>query len=201
VELADQPFRQLLEKIGAKTPTPGGGAVASMTVALAAALAQMVLNYSLGKKSLAAHETANAAATEKMIEARERALHLAEADAIAYARLNELWKLDQNDPRRVAEFPKALDAAIAAPQAVLALALDLLGLFQQMTSTTNTMLRSDLAIAALLAEAAARSAAWNVRINLPQVGDAARKSKIEAQLDRHLQSARSLCEAIELACT
>ena len=44
-----------LEAIAAKQPTPGGGAVASLTAALAAATARMVLHYSLGKPLLAEH--------------------------------------------------------------------------------------------------------------------------------------------------
>ena len=202
MELADLTFRQLLDSVSAKTPAPGGGAVAAMTAATSAALAQMVLNYSLGKKSLADHQSANAAALERLASVRSRSLQLAEADAAAYARLNELWKLDRNDPRRLAEFPAAVDAAIGAPQAMLELSLELLRLFQHLVEgrKTNAMLKSDLAIAAVLAEAAARCAAWNVRINLPQLEDSARRAFLEAQLARELQIALSLRDAIELAC-
>ena len=35
---------------------PGGGSVAALAGALAAAMGEMVLNYSIGKKDLAAHE-------------------------------------------------------------------------------------------------------------------------------------------------
>src|SRR5688572_19112571 len=100
-------FPQLLDAIAAKTPTPGGGAVASMTAALSAALGRMVLVYSVGKKSLSAHEAANMTTFRELGEAVSQALQLAEADAAAYARLNNLWKLNENDPHRKAEFPSA----------------------------------------------------------------------------------------------
>ena len=51
-------FAELLDQIGAKTPAPGGGAVACASGALAASLAHMVVAYSLGKKWLAAHQDA-----------------------------------------------------------------------------------------------------------------------------------------------
>jgi formiminotetrahydrofolate cyclodeaminase len=62
-------FASLLAQIAAKSPTPGGGAVACATGALAAALAGMVVSYSLGKKSLAAHQ----ADLEKAAHALENA--------------------------------------------------------------------------------------------------------------------------------
>ena len=48
MSLPDASLLNLLESLAAKQPTPGGGAVASLTAAIGAALAQMVVNYSLG---------------------------------------------------------------------------------------------------------------------------------------------------------
>jgi hypothetical protein len=59
---------ELLERIGSKTPTPGGGAVASIVTALAASLARMVVAYSHGKKKLAAHEPLHAEALNRLSE-------------------------------------------------------------------------------------------------------------------------------------
>ena len=195
-----QPIGEFISSVAMKTPTPGGGAVASVTAALAAALGQMVLNYSLGKKSLAAHENANIAALTNLREAALRALDLAEADAIAYGRLNELWKLEQHDAVRVAEFPKAVHEAIAAPRGVLMLSLTMLRVLRTLPGTTNSMLKSDLAIAAVLAEAAVRAAAWNVRINLPLVDNAETTDTLDREIQDSLNEAHELSSAIEIAC-
>ena len=196
----DLTLRDLLDAVAAKTPTPGGGAVASITAALAAALAQMVVNFSIGKKSLADHKAAHTKALEHLREMASRAMELAQRDAAAYARLNELWKLDREDRRRRAEFDTAVAAAIEAPQAVVHLAIDMLHVIQSLTGNTNAQLKSDLAVAAILAEAAARAGAWNVRINLPLVEDSKRKQALNHETAETIKTVRSLCNAIEESC-
>ena len=49
-------LNDFLTALAAKQPAPGGGSVAALAGALAAAMGEMVLNYSIGKKDLAAHE-------------------------------------------------------------------------------------------------------------------------------------------------
>jgi formiminotetrahydrofolate cyclodeaminase len=61
-------------------------------------------------------------------------------------------------------------------------------------ATTNRQLDSDLAMSAILALAAAESAAWNVRVNLPHVADEARRAAyghaVEGTVE-HMRQARS----------
>ena len=45
-----------LNAAAARQPAPGGGSVTALAGALAAAMGEMVLNYSVGKKDLAAHQ-------------------------------------------------------------------------------------------------------------------------------------------------
>ena len=54
-ELTRQPFEDLLNAIAARTPTPGGGAVAASTGALACAMGRMVVAYSANAKKPEAH--------------------------------------------------------------------------------------------------------------------------------------------------
>jgi formiminotetrahydrofolate cyclodeaminase len=197
-----QSVRDFLETVASKQPTPGGGAVASIVAALAAAVARMVVNYSVGKKSLAGHDALHQEALASLREQGERALELAEDDARAYERLNTLWKLDKADPKRVAEFAAAVEEAIAAPHAVLHVCMETLRLLKRLAAAqaTNAMLASDLAIAAVLAEAGARSAAWNVRINLPLLEDDAVGATFERTIVQTLADADALARQIETAC-
>jgi len=189
-----------LDALAAKTPTPGGGAVASFTGAIAGALAAMVVNYSVSKKSLAEHKPELEKALESLTRARTLLLELAAEDEAAYADLNALWKLDADDPKRAGEMPAAIDRAIQAPRAVLAACLNLLRQLEELAPITNKNLRSDLAIAGVLAEAGARAAGWNVRVNTPLLESEAQRDEIDTDVRRLCGDASERCERIERMC-
>ena len=189
----------LLEDLAAKTPAPGGGAAASIAGALAAALAGMVVAYSVEKKSLAPHRPALASAADRLAETRSALLTLADEDAAAYAALNELRRLEPGHPRRVAEEPGAVRRAVETPGRVLDLAIELLGLVDGLVDVSNRGLRSDLAIAAVLAEACAASAGWNVRINAPLLPEGERGPLLD-RLERSLAEAGAIRARVEQAC-
>ena len=188
----------LLEQVAARQPTPGGGAVAAVTVSLASALGEMVLRYRLS--GTGADETLLGEALETMGRLRSMALALADADARAFEKLSALWKLGKDDPRRRAEWPEAVAGAIDAPQRILATGLEVLAVLDRVRESIGNNLRSDLAIAALLARSGAEAAAWNVRVNLPQVGDKDRATGLEQETARSLERAVALCDAIEQTC-
>ena len=189
-----------LESLGAKQPVPGGGAAAGLVVATAAGLAEMVLRYSVGKKALEAHQPLIAALLPQVERHRRRALEIADEDATAYAAVNALWSLPREDPRRVAEWPDAVLEAVEVPVRLIDVTEQLLAICREMAGTTAKTLRSDLAIAAVLAEAGMRAAAWNVRINLPYLDDDGRAGEFTAVLERSLMEARTIVEEVEGAC-
>jgi len=189
-----------LEQLSAKAPAPGGGAAACMAGATAAALAQMVVAYSVGKKNLAEHEVHLQQASAMLSRARGLMLQLADEDAAAYALVNELQKLPEGDARRVAEFAGAAAAAVAVPRAALALSMDLLRLVESLCGKSNKFLRSDLAIAAVLGEAAAKSAWWNVSVNLSLLGDEAERARIAAEGERACAKGGGIRKGVGGAC-
>ena len=196
---SDQTIHGFLDSLAGKQPTPGGGAAAAMTGATAAATASMVVSYSLGKKKLADHEQSNRDAAQLLSNARAMFLQLSEEDAEGYGVLNALWRLDKDDPARTAQWDAAVAGAISPPRAMLALSIDLLMQIDLLVPTTNRMLKSDLGVAAVLGEAAARSAAWNVRINLPLV-DESTSERIGDEVTAQLTRAQRLCASIEQGC-
>ncbi|MEK6703241.1 MAG: cyclodeaminase/cyclohydrolase family protein [Planctomycetota bacterium] len=197
--LTSLPFGQLLDSIAAKTPTPGGGAVAGAVGALSAALAGMVVSYSVGKKSLAAFQDKLVAASASLVKARTLMLRLADEDAAAYGLVNELSRLAETDERRTREWPAASMAAVQVPMAVIAASTDLLRHFEELTTISNRHLRSDLAIAAVLAEATARAGRWNVVVNVGGL-DAAAGARFLVESGSMVAAAAALCAKVEKAC-
>ncbi len=193
-------FGQLLETIAAKTPAPGGGAVACATGAIAAALAEMVVAYSLGKKNLTPHQPALERAAATLKNARAVFLELADEDAAAYAAVNELQRLAETDARRRREMPAAAERSVQVPMAALAGAANLLRHLEELAPITNRHLASDLAIAAVLADAAARSAEWNVRVSLPLLADVVRRDEIAREARSLVADAAARCQRVQAAC-
>lgn len=189
-----------LDQLAAKSPAPGGGAAACMAGATAAALAHMVVAYSVGKKNLAEHQPLLESAAAALQRARAMLLQLADEDAAAYALVNELQKLPEGDARRTAEWGGAVAAAVAAPRAAMAICMEVLRMTESLAGKSNAHLRSDLAIAAVLAEAAARSAWWNVRINLSLVADAGERGRLAAEGERVSADAAAIRGRVEGAC-
>ncbi len=201
VTIGQENVEYLLAAIAAKTPTPGGGAVAAITSALAAALGQMVVNYTCSKPSLADHNELHEEALRTLAELQSSALRLADADAEAFAHLSDLWGLPADDARRQAEWNDAVAAAIDAPRQVMGASMGTLRLTERLSGKTVRNLRSDLAITALLAEAGARAAACNVRINIPLLNDKAEAAELEAQVVGILQQAARICAVVQEACS
>ncbi len=193
------PFGELLDAVAAKSPTPGGGAVTAAVGALGSALGSMVVNYTVGKKAYAAHEGELQQALVTLANARTLLLQLAGEDELAYGELNALMRLPETDPRR-ADLPAVAATATQVPMAVIATCTDLLRLFQRLAGITNPMLRSDLAIGAILAEAAARASRLNAVINLPLLATDADREAVEHELSGLLAVAADLARAVETAC-
>lgn len=186
---------EFAESLAAKTPAPGGGAVAAVTAAHAAALGAMVLEFTVGKPKFAEYDGANAASLARLADLRRTALSLADRDAEAYGALNALWKLPKDAPARLAAWDAAVAEAIDAPQAILDAAAEIAATCAGLGARTNPNLASDLAIAVDLARVAARAAAHNVEVNLPSVADADDRASRRRRMDAALDEARARAAA------
>jgi methenyltetrahydrofolate cyclohydrolase len=173
---------EFLDAAAAKQSVPGGGATAALTGALAASMAEMVLNYSVNKKGLEHFQSELKPALELAHQARRNLEGLIAADQEAYQRMTSVRKLPPDSPERLAQWPAVVAAAIEVPKSITSNCVDLLELCDNVVNFVNPMLLSDLAVAADLAMAAARCGVYNVRINLPEVPDEAARTQIEGSI-------------------
>lgn len=173
------PIHAFLTAAAAKQPAPGGGSVAALTGALAASMGEMVINYSVGKKGLEAHQEELQKVLHELTRVRELMLGLMEEDQTAYASLTAAKKLPEGSAERNEQFPAALVASIRTPQAVGAAALAVLDLAERVVAKVNKWLLSDLAVCVDLATATVRCATYNVRANLGDVTDPKERASID----------------------
>ena len=187
---------QFLDAAAAKQPAPGGGSVTALVGALSASMAEMVVNYSLGKKGLEAAQPELKTALAELHRARGLMVALMAEDQVAYEALTAARKLPEHSPGRDDQFATALLACIRTPQAIAATAVAVLGLCDRLVEISNRFLLSDLAVSADLAMATVRCAVYNVRVNLADVTDPGERQSIEAGLGEVLSHAAMLIQRV-----
>jgi formiminotetrahydrofolate cyclodeaminase len=180
-----------LTALAAKQPTPGGGSVAAMAGALAAAMGEMVLNYSVGKKDLAAHELQLREALAEFTRGRAMLCELMIEDQLAFEKLTAARKACNNAGDSDPTFAAALLACIRIPQSIGVTASALLVLSERITPIVNKYLLSDLAVCAEISMATVRCAAYNVRVNLADVSDPKERERIWATSEASMMKAAS----------
>ena len=176
---AKTPIDQFLAAAAAKQPTPGGGSIAALAGALAASMGEMVVNYSLGKKSLEAHSDALKTAVAELSRASAILIELMIADQQAYEAFTAARKIPQS-PARASAIGDAAMICIRIPEAIGATAVAILEIADRLVDIVNPYLLSDLAVCADLAMATTRCAIYNIRVNLPEITDSKHRWEIEA---------------------
>jgi methenyltetrahydrofolate cyclohydrolase len=171
--LTDLPVRELIARLASGAPVPGGGSAAALSGAIGAALLGMVVELSRGRPATAEHEAELAEIGDAAMRLREDLQRLAEEDSAAYAAVVEARRLPrQTDTERSGRAAAIADATRRATRSPLAIAYGaeaLLGLAERLAPIGNPNAVSDVGVGALLAGAALRGGALNVRINLPQL--------------------------------
>ena len=179
--------------VASSTPAPGGGSVAAHVGALGAALAQMVAGLTVGRKKYAAVEPEMKALGLEAATLVTELQELVVRDTKAYEGVTAAYKFPKETEEQVAVRTAAIDDALVhAAQVPLETAqacarVAELAAVAAMKGNTNAA--SDAGVAALLAEAACRGAAYNVRINVSSMTDKPKGAALAAQAERVLAAA------------
>jgi len=197
-DLLELSVRQFVASAAAKTPTPGGGSVAGVVGALAVALGEMTLNFTMGKKKFAQHETAHAHLSARFQRARTMFLSLVADDVSAYGMYQETMKM-ADGPQKDQAVQLALAAAINVPREMTKLTLAVMQDLLDLSDKCNPYLISDLVAGAALGAAVIRLCDYNVRINVPQLSDQTAAVEVHASAAADLAKAGGLLEQIEQA--
>jgi formiminotetrahydrofolate cyclodeaminase len=179
----DQRLGDFLDLVAAHEPAPGGGAVTAITAALAAGLVAMAARYSAGEMADADRLAYDA---ERL---RHRAAGLADDDAEAYGAVIAAYQaVRRSGSSDRQEVHRALRRATEVPLEVVDIAAETARLAAVLTAGGKRDIRGDAAAALVLAEAATRSAAQLVAINVKAYGgdeELSRRAEAGATAARH----------------
>ena len=175
MKLVEQRVIDFVAATASKEPTPGGGAIAALTAATGAALAEMVANLTFGKKGYEAVQTEMEELQAKAEAIRKRMLELSQADADVFnIFMNALGlpkNTDEEKAARTAAIQQAYKDAAMVPFEIGELANQIFDLAELASRKGNQNLITEGIIAAINARAAVKSAFLNVRINLSGIKD------------------------------
>ena len=175
MKLIEQKVSEFVAATASKEPTPGGGAIAALTAATGAALAEMVANLTFGKKGYEEVQSEMKDLQSKAEAIRNRMLELSQADADVFnIFMNALGlpkNTDEDKATRSAAIQQAYKDAALVPFEIGEWAYQIFDLADLASRKGNQNLITDGIIAAINARAAVKAAFLNVRINLSGIKD------------------------------
>ena len=176
-----------IDELASAAPTPGGGGASAYAGALAAALASMVGNLTLGKKTYADVEDEVRASLARLDALRARLVALVDEDARAFEPLAAAYRLPKATPEEQAAKNAALQQALVGasdvPLAIMRAVADVVDEADYLAHHGSKMARSDAGVAAAFARAASDGASLNIFINAASMDDAAQAARYRGEAE------------------
>jgi glutamate formiminotransferase / formiminotetrahydrofolate cyclodeaminase len=197
--------RQFVDELSTDSPAPGGGSVAALSAAQAAALVAMVGNLTVGKKGYEGVRDRVMAIAEEAQELKDALLDAMDRDTAAFDRVMSAFGLpkatDEQRGVRDRAIAEATREATRVPLAVLERASRVLELAAEVGEIGNANSLSDAGVAVLCGAAGAEGAYYNVLINLAALAelDASAEPDFAAQARQRAAELMGACEERALA--
>ena len=205
MELHNASVLDFIRDLGSSAPAPGGGSVAAINGATAAALIEMVANLTIGNAKYEAFHEEMKDIQKQVSQIKEDFVHYINQDSTAFMELMGAFKLpketEEEKAFRKTEIQRTTKQAALVPYDIGKLAHTLLPMAETVIVKGNTNAITDGMIAAINASSAIKSAFLNVKINLGSIQDmefvkqlAHTMDEIESGLDTEEQRLLSLAK-------
>lgn len=198
--IKDKPVQTFLDDLASKASTPGGGSAAAIMGAMGAALVSMVANLTVGKKNYEAVDDEMKELLARSEQVRQKLSNMIKADIDAFDQVMAAYGLpkdtDEDKAARSKSIQSALKEATDVPLACVGLCAEVIQLCKPMAEKGNTNVISDAGVAVLAANAALRSAALNVYINIGGIKDEEFANDRRQQLESMLAGKNELTEEV-----
>ena len=185
-ELKDLTIEEFAKVTASDAPAPGGGSVAAAAGSLAAALAEMVANLTIGKEKYAEAENEMRELAEKGKAIRERLIADIQRDSSSFnlymAALRMPKDTEEEKAARREAMQRGLKEAAVVPLSVAETAAEIFPLAEAAVARGNANAVTDGLVSAMMARTAVLSALLNVKINLNSIKDEAFRADMEKQV-------------------
>lgn len=197
MELHNASVLDFIRDLGSSAPAPGGGSVAAINGATAAALIEMVANLTIGNAKYETVHEEMKRIQEAMCQVKEEFVYYINKDSASFMELMGAFKLpketEEEKTFRKAEIQRTTKQAALVPYEIGKLAYTLLPLTETVIVKGNANAITDGMIAVINAKAAVKSAFLNVKINLGSIQDA----EFVAHLADSMEEIESVLDAEE----
>ena len=191
---------EYINELGSKAPVPGGGGASAVAGALSAALAGMVCNLTVGKKSYIAVEDDVKRILEDMNKHMESFIRLSDKDAEVFYPLSQAYgfKPQNNEEKKLHEenMEKLLLDAAMVPLDIMKEAYSMLGAIDFLAKKGSKLAVSDAGVAVSMLRSAVCGAMMNVVINVKYMKDRIKAQNILDEASELLENTMNKADVI-----
>lgn len=188
MNLQDLTVKEFIDKVTGNDPVPGGGSVSALNGSLAASLAAMVANLTVGRKKYAEVNDEMEELSARLTGLSAQLLNDVDRDAEAYDRVFAAFKLpketDEEKAVRTEAIQRETKYAAEVPMEVARTVHAMLPLIDTVARKGNSNAVTDACVAMMCARTAVLGALLNVRINLTSITDEAFVKEMSAEAER-----------------
>ena len=191
---------EYVKELGSKAPVPGGGGASAVAGALSAALAGMVCNLTVGKKSYITVEEDVKKILADMNEHMESFIKLSDKDAEVFYPLSQAYgfKPQNDEEKKLHEenMEKLLFDAAMVPLDIMKEAYAMLGAIDFLAKKGSKLAISDAGVAVSMLRSAVCGAMMNVVINVKYMKDRIKAKNILDEASELLENTMNKADTI-----
>lgn len=191
-----------LEALASDTPAPGGGSVSALCGAVSAALVSMAASFTAGREK---YKNKEAEMQRILLETRllrKEFMRLMQSDIDAYSQYAQSAKMPKNSEAEKSARDEAMQQALLVSTEIPLKMIDACIIVEQLALSAvinaTPYLITDAAAAAVIANAAAKTASYNVLINLQGISDKAVAAQYRLRMEQGLEQISKIAEEAEI---
>ena len=199
-ELANKLTYDFIDEVSRDSPAPGGGSVAALSGALGAALGTMVANLCTSKAGFEKYKSRLAEISKQGQETKDKLVQAIDDDTSAFDEVIQAMRMPKDSEEeiktRTEAMQKGYKAATLVPLKTVENCMEALHICKNISEIMDEGMASDVGSGALMANAGAIAAAYNVRINLKSIDDGNFIKETTAKLNEFLDGCEEVLKEV-----